>query len=389
MNPFDPKIKIHKRDTFTRYTPLGLVTGLYFRATFGVRVSMRSYEELKNFQLGWSTKDLVQESLNRQYLSVTALHNAAPMGIPNVPCTYVLRLSQKDATSPLSIVLVIETRGKDSDEAKNNALNLWRSLQATIPYDYIIEAIAEDEYSDQVELGWLCNPDCSPEIAILVPFVGFLLDSPEGGKRPQHIPLIGNWAASPTSPELIWRTIMHSSTPLLMDIFLQPTQLLSNERRMLIESMKKLSEAASNAQGLAKLQAEQWFSSLTKRIQSMDLVYMLQIRLVSPSEISPQTIIAIGSALTADQHNEKHLDFSPFRAYHLKPPRNYAGLKSIASQKFINIPVPTYPMLQRLPFIATAQEALSAFRIPILPKGGIPDLDLGIKRNVVLNTTSA
>lgn len=384
MNPFAPKITPHEPTHTVRYTPLGrTITDPCYSATFGVQIDMRAFEELKNFQLGWSTKDLLQEGLNRQLQFLMGLHNAAPLGTPTAPCTFTLRLVRQETTAVLSIIMVAKAWGKSSLEAYTNAEDLWNCLQASIPYDYFLEPVSEEEYADQVNLDWLSNHSTQPpDITVLTPFVGFLYTPNQNGHRNQPIPVIGKWTASQTSPELIWRTIMHLPAQLSMDIFLQPTQLLPHERWALVEVIDRLSDIAKNSHGLAKWQAEQWLDNYTKRLHALDLVYLLQIRLASTHKIPHQTIAAIGSALTADQHNGKQMDYSHYHAHRTHPTN---GLKALTSLEFINLRVPITPSLRRLPFIATAQEALSAFRLPILPKGGIPDLNLQTNKGIKIN----
>lgn len=341
-------------------------------ALFAARVRIKPFKQISRWKWGWNIGSLLEEALQRQHLFIRAqyptensdttesLHNRA----------LALRCILYQDDPKLHLFIMGKVRAPNAETARSAAINYWRGLASVFPYDYELVPVTtqQDFY---IASGWslLQSALTTNGFTQIQRFEGEFLTN----TSPHYIQ--GNWQASPTSNEQIWRAIAGSPCPLLFDVSLLPTTLQDTERVLLAE-IAAASTAALDSDSVpqfVRADLEQISNIQVGRVSNLRRPYLVQLHVITPEDTSEFLLRAVGSAVTS------HYDNEPAKlGYQVVHPSNQDQLRSwrnnvIWLEPNIDMCGNSDPRLSRIRHMADSLEAHVPFRWPFPPEVGIPD----------------
>ena len=343
-----------------------------YQAIWGSKILLRPFEELVKVQWGWSARDLANEMMERQHNLLETLYGICFQTFGGA--RFSLRFVQQADKSPLSIFLFAKISACSEDEVENKARKLWNQIQSVFPYDYALEPLISAEKLKPC-MTIPAQSNGTDYGAVIYPLVQTLRSRQHEKQRATRI--LGTWGGANTNPENIWRVLHHTQALTILDILLQPTIVKKHEIDYLITSTEALTNATKTDMLIGQLMKER-ASTMSQRVLALHKAFMIQVRLISSGDVST-TARVISSALTnKGQPHQLHTNIFSLNDH------NAPWLtKKFIEMDFIPFRRGIHPALQRIPFIATIPEAQTIFRLPILPKGGIPGLNMEYQSNKV------
>ncbi len=348
-------------------------------ATWNCRILLRPYSELVEFKWGLGARDLAQEMLGRQLELLEKLHALVWRPIRHI--RLALRFVQL-GDKPLAIFLHAKAMAPSPQEARQNALWLWRQLQAIFPKDYVLDDASEGQSMFDIPFSSVEQP----AIAVIYPFVGTLSQLTR-----QHFPgrvrlVFGNWAAALASHETVWRALHHAHNPALLDILIEPAFATKREMHLLDKLGGQLMQHNDENNPAAQTSATRRGTILRQRAQQLQRAYVAQLRLVTTNSMDALAT-SIGTSITTQNEVEVQ-PISAFHVAHVQENERAHWLHNIQALNFIPLEMPLSPAFQRLPFLATLPEAHAVFRMPVLSRGGIPALQMEYQSKIsICNNT--
>jgi len=342
-------------------------TAMRYSAVWGSKVLMRPFDELEGFKWGFNLRDLSQEILTRQLGFLETLHSIVKEIL--VPCRFSLRFVQKGSGHPLSIYLLSRVVSNTEQGAEDLAEQMWLQMQSIFPYDYVLMPLSSGNAFHETEIA---TPMGSTEI--YYPFVGSFRMLSRNFSINNRILLFGNWSTTNARFESVLRSLhqMHQTT--MMDVLLQPTITTKHEINQLASALHRISDFATSDNQMTGALASKWQQNLSERSRNLYQVYLLQLRLYSDCDLSliaGNVTSAFASGPSADGAN-----LPKANVVKLEDNDSSKWVERINNLSYIPLRLPLSPSLRRMPFLSTISEANAVFRLPILPRDGVPNLEI-------------
>jgi hypothetical protein len=185
--------------------------------------------------------------------------------------------------------------------------------------------------------------------------------------------LQGFWRSGPRAHEQIWRSLVSSPDPLLLNISLRCTVMYEKEREKLLRFNEEISTI--HDQPLINPQTLSGMQSYNKRYVDRRLVpwtkfYYLQVHLASACKLSGDLLRAIGTSLTLNTGGETLPGYQvifPDKKQAQVWQQNLKNMDTIFSDS--NVPV------ARLSEVADLDEVFAVLRLPYCPpEHGLPNV---------------
>jgi hypothetical protein len=342
-------------------------------ALWAAQVKLRDYSFLSSLRLGWSTKDQQQEAGERRLQFVNCIHDQAINFFSEGERLYALRVIQRENTSVLEFIFMVKTLHSTQENAIREAEEAWFDIQGNFPVDYILEPIQNKNFYEKTGLNWT-NDFEQATVHLIHQSIEFPYANTE---KPQPIQLCGHWAKMIICQDQVWRALHHAPVPIFLDVLMQPTILAPIEVATLDEMTNKLLDFTNEDlnNGIMKVWASKRLELLQQHNADLIQPYLLQVRILSPNQTPSYVDRVIGSSLSSLPDGASLIN----RGWHSIYPLNINDLinwkNKVSKMAFIEFAYPANIPL-RLPYLATAKEIVTAFCLPLLPEGGIPDLNI-------------
>lgn len=339
------------------------------RALFGIRIRPLSFEQRKDFKWGFSAANARQEAVERQQQFVADLRFRSPLDFrsPTNEPTLALHGFHDPAEQGLILCLLGAVNGRDAAEAYALAVDLWRFLTATFPYDYELTPLCtRTDYLNDTGMGLLDKIEGQNEIVELRRFEMRLTTHRGPGF------LLGSWQSAGGSDEQVWRALASANQPTLLSVRIQPTTISAPERAK-IDALMNISPAGEESPAELVAQYCRLGAALyEERKGSWRSPYMMQLHLASLGGVPGYLTRALASAMT--YHRD---DVSDQSGYQVAIPHETQDVtrwrQALTQVTFANAsPASTNQFMYRLSLLAGLDETLAAFRWPYPPQPGLP-----------------
>lgn len=323
-----------------------------WQAKFAFQVFHRPPKEWLEMRWGFNAGALLDEALDRYKLfiesqSVNEIEFHAGTMQNN---TLVLR-GVHSPESGLKMVLLGKSSAQTREEAQQAAQQYAREVYSTFPHDFLlVPAKTEGEYR---LLSGESLLDGSSNVAQIQRGVIFL----PKGYNPTY--LSGLWQASTRSNEQIWRALSAMPQPALFNIIIKPSFIYPQEKKILREMKKSISEQKDEALS-AYLP---WIENYVKRrMTAWRKFFLVQMHVVAGDGME-NLIRSIGSALTRDSND---LALPGYQArYPVADGEKAQWCENIRSLDLTENSL-------RLDDLADMDEVFSIFRFPHRQEAGLP-----------------
>ncbi len=343
--------------------------GKGWHAQFAAAIKIRKFEELVKLKWGFDFSALLNEVIDRQRLFIESQHfPGEPREQPGENRTLSLRFIHDPIGHRIRPYLLIKVQAKDRDSAVDLANETWQEMTSIFPYDYILEPIQDrPAFLKATGWDWICSSsDITAQIEI-DRYEGVLCTGQE------MLYLLGSWKESMIGNEQVWRILAGANQLLMINILLRPVVLFDYEVGI-------LSNIADFAETIDKATVHPAYlpyidfavDNYRKMAANMRHPYLIRIHLASNAPIPDYIPRAIGHALT---HTSKpELDTPDYQVVLANSSDELKKWKQLLLWLEPEAFSPTGydARFSRLRNLVDAQEAVSLFRLPFPPEGGIP-----------------
>ena len=337
------------------------------RAFFASEVLLREFSIQSSTKIGFSGNHHYAEIQNRIIQTLCILQYVSED--QREKCRLSLRYIQSSPDEPLRIYLIGTAINPIGTLALDTVTQLRHAIHAAPLHEYQFETILEPTLQQPTmpEFWFDCEHQ-NLDISLIEPSVRYK-PLPSNKNRMQRLPVFGKWQATIKQFDAVMLAIYRSPRPLIMEVILEPTQLKTQKCRA-IEQIYSKHKSIRPSSSTLETSASHLEALLDQRHQLFDI----QLRLISPTNITAATAGKIGSSLTT-QITEGQI--MPAKFSHFKPQRHEL---SYWAENIIHLePIRTKarrPLINEINRLATAEETMSVFQLPILTKSRIPELQV-------------
>jgi hypothetical protein len=351
--------------------PPGAEAGALYHAVFAASIRLRPFADNAQWQWGWNAGALLEEALDRQRLFLEAQHPQDDLSLagPEDRQTLALRCIRDPAEPHLGLSLLGKVCAPSADAARNGARAYWEETRSIFPYDYeLAPATSRSDFMAVSGQSILDAPGCPGSLVELRRFEGVIA---AGARR---LFVLAHWPASSLANEQIWRALAGCPEPLLYTVCLRPAVLLDLERRALANLAGAARELAAD-DSLAPIWPEATYLAglYSDRLTRLRHPYVMRVHLAAPASVPAGLIRVVSAALS----HPAGTDPAMFGCQAIRIPVASLDRERQALRWLEPEDDPEPPLDARcagLRHKVELREAHTAFRLPFLPKGGIPGL---------------
>ncbi len=337
-----------------------------WQALFACQVSIRSFEERIKFKWGFSAAFLLEEALDRQKLFIESQYLNNPFEEQSSLKVLALRCIGIPKKG-IMLSLIAKVYSESQEGVYHAALSYWMELLSVFPYDYVLHpAKSQEEFLHLVGYKILDQCNSSDSIVQIRRFESFFRTS-KG-----VIPLMGFWQTSVRTDEQIWRVLSHSAKPIVLNVTLQPTILLEEERQALLavgRSSELTADSISNT-AFEKPYSKWAENFISRRNSPWNKFYFLQIHLAASDGVDDYLLRAIGSAITRDNLDQSSPGFQIVRPLENVDVQEWR--RHLVNLDFF--PVTNNSNISKISDIGDLSEAHAVFRFPYPSEAGVPGI---------------
>jgi len=335
---------------------------------WGTQIALKSFADREKWQAGYPSFGEMRKEYHQRVLKFIRALRDPSVQDTSIHRIVILRLVKLPEDDYLRLYLVVKCSHDDVHEAHDLAEQSWHEILSTFPYEYALHPLGKEQL-DRVLQQNISSEAKEPYIRILYPWTQTYI-GPKENNQSDMLWLCSAWASSDSSMEMIWRTLYASTSPITLEVYLQPSILLKQERGFLSNLIDYLKKTSEQETGHAKVEAKLWHDFISQRIISLTQPYLMQVRLFSPDRIPFYIPRVVGTALShADDTNNE------INGYQVGKPGT--SLEKIRDwrEKIVDLDI-INTHSSRLPYLVTSKEASGVFRLPYIPKDDLPDLKI-------------
>lgn len=322
-----------------------------WQAAFAFQVFHRPPEEWMKMKWGFNAGALLDEALDRyrMFIESQAVNEIEFHAGTMQNNTLVLR----GIHSPefvLRMVLLGKSCAPSKGEAQQAAQQYACQLFSTFPHDFLLVPVKTDNdyYS-------LCGEELLAGNSKVAQIQRGIIFLPKG--LAHYLP--GLWQTSARSNEQVWRALSGMPQPVLFNITITPSMMYPEEKHLLREIKKGISEQKDNLISAFI----PWIEAYTKRrLAAWKKFFLVQVHLVTDGAMD-NLIRSIGSALTRDSND------MVLPGYQVREPTSESESRQwCESIQALGLTENS----SRWDDLADMDEVYSIFRFPYRPEAGLP-----------------
>ena len=352
-------------------------------ALFGALVHLQPLESVEARKLGWTRRDLALEVLDRQRRFIASLYQmdpARPSPNPHLK-TVALRCLRRPDSDSIDVVLVGKVFATSADQARELALGWWQEIAALFSYDYELAPFLSDkefqEFSGSVflEAGGLL--DTMAEIRRRELFMPKPAETVVTEGDYLVLPLVWH----PYAMEQVWRAMACLPCESLVSVTLRPTYLYEAEEMHLNQLRAAAERQVASAQGVLGVQAELAGRLYGRYLKELQRPFLMRIQIASGKGGLETLARAMGTSLTTapltGRESEQEIILSD---YDIAQPTSDEC--DTARKNLLALELDEWGKDQaaspyrRFRYLVDSTGAHCAFRLPFLPEGGLPGVQL-------------
>lgn len=322
---------------------------------------------------------LLRDALAHQASFLRAMHHAF-----HASCSLELRFCFEPSRRRTRLYLIGKAASDQRGSSEQQAFNLWLHLEASFPHAlHPLRPLAGEEMVR--ELLSFPGDEETLHVAELRRH-----EADEHLEMGQTGYVVYPLAGAPDSMTRLFPLLSWQSQPYVVSIGVRPTEIRAVERNILgviasacRELARRNEQAVTQSVEMVSIQAGDVADLYTDSLRRLQNPFLFRLSVASPGSLSPSLLSCLGADVS-----------QPFEA--ADPPRRMPNKKPDFVQPespwqrrlaWLNLrylehtdwmprqATPKYEELMRLRRLVDADGAVSAFRIPIPPVGGLPGID--------------
>jgi hypothetical protein len=352
-------------------------------AIFGALVHPQPFESVEARKWGWTKRDLVLEVLDRQRRFISSLYRVDPaMPSPNPDLkTIALRFLRRPDSDGIDVVLLGKVFGTTMDQARAVALGWWQEITALFSYDYeLVPILSHEEFQEFSGSAGLDADDFFVGMAEIRRHE-FFIPQPRETVVTEGDYLVLPFTWHPYAMEQVWRAMAQLPCESLVSVTLRPTYLYEAEEMHLNQLRVDAEQKVLSAQGILSVQAKLAERLYARYLNRLLRPFLMRIQIAAEERGLATLARAMGTSLTSVPMTGSQSEQGAVSAnYDIAEPtsKEYAR----ARENLLALEFDDWGRDQaaspyrRFRYLFDSAEAHCAFRLPFLPTGGLPGVQL-------------
>lgn len=354
-----------------------------YHALFAARVLVTPYEILAERKWGMVERDLLDEILDRQRRFIASLHYIDPCSAspdPNLK-TAALRYVARPEMHRIDTILMGKVFAHQIDQARDIALAWYKEIESLFSHDYKLQPLeSKDAFmaqSGQTLLKSISEPTQTAEVRR---YEMFLPRPTEREVRETHY-VVYPFMWHRNGMDQVWQVMASMSAPVILSVMLRPAYLYEAEELHLArfyEATKKLADSKHVTDHVLGEQAVQIYAGY---LRTWRQPFLVRAQIAAPQGTPRALTRAVGCALSYGAPvggDDKH---SPFPGYELVTPTEKDCKTACDNVCWLEMQDwgadQAAPAYRRFRYLTDLKGAHCLFRLPFVPKAGLPGVQFG------------
>jgi len=347
-----------------------------YHALFAARVLVTPYEILAERKWGMVERDLLDEVLDRQRRFIASLHYIDPHSTSPDPSlkTAALRYVARPETRQIDTILVGKVFAHQIDQARDMALAWYKEIEALFSRDYKLQPLKSEEEFITQSGQQLLKSISEPTQTEVRRYEMFLPRSTEREVRETHY-VVYPFMWHRNGMDQVWQVMASMSAPVILSVMLRPAYLYEAEELHLArfyEATKNL-KSERVADHVLGEQAAQIYAGY---LRTWRQPFLVRAQVTAPQGTHRALARAVGCALSYGAPASGDDRHSPFPGYELITPTKED--RKTARDNVCWLEMQDWgtdqaaPAYRRFRYLTDLKGAHCLFRLPFVPKAGLP-----------------
>jgi len=363
------------------FDPLGVVFVRVdgYHALFAAQVIVRPFERVEAHKWGLTTYHLLQEVMDRQRRFLASLQggeSATSRPNPHLK-TAGLRYLCRPGSDVMEVVLLGKVFAPDAEQASRLAVLWWQELAALFPYDYELSPVTSPEAFRELSGLSLIESTSLPCRVAEVRRYDMFIPRLDGRAVTEGDYVLFPFVWHPHAMEQVWRAMALLPCQTLVGVTLRPTWLYEAEEVHLGQLYASATRLAASDDLSLRLQGELAARLYAGYVNRLRHPCLMRVHIVAAEEGVGPLARAMGTALTHKPLAETRFEHEvPFPGYEVVVPA--AGELPVVVENLNLLEFGEWGHDQaarpyrRFRYLFDTTGAHCAFRLPFLPKAGLP-----------------
>ncbi|MFX1352843.1 MAG: hypothetical protein ACFFGP_02655, partial [Promethearchaeota archaeon] len=352
-----------------------------YHSLFAAQVIPQPFESVLDRKWGWTPYQLLLEVMDRQRRFIASLHWVDPsQSCPNSHLkTVALRYLRRPGSDTIDLTMMGKVFAAEADQAKHLALGWWQEIASLFTYDYeLVPASSPEAFEELSGLAYLDEIDSPTQMAEIRRYEMFT-PRPGGQTVTEGDYVLLPFAWHPNGMEQVWRAMALLPCLSLVNVTLRPTCLYEAEEIHLSQLRAAAQKQASSDQVDLQLQGQLAAWLYTTQLSRLQHPFLMRVQVAAGEEGLVALARAVGTTLayaplTQTQPEQEALSIS----YDIAMPSSdelviaKENLRVLEFHGWGNDQAA--PPYRRFRYLFDVTGAHCAFRLPFMPKGGLPGL---------------
>jgi hypothetical protein len=352
-----------------------------YHALFAAQVSPRSYESVEAHKWGWTSHQLLLEVLDRQRRFITSLYRLDSCGrYPNRHLrTIAMRYFRRQDHDTIDLVLLGKVFAETADRVRQLALEWWQEISALFTYDCELVPVASSEaYEELSGSSYLEKINPTTDLAEIRRHEIFV-PKPTGQAVMEGDYLVFPFVWHPNAMEQVWRAMALLPCASLVNVTLRPTYLYEAEEIHLNQLLAAAQQLASSDRPMLRTQGQVAARLYETYLSRLLHPFLMRVQIASQRPGRDALAQAVGTALTYAPLMQTELSPEAFSVpYDIATPTSHDLSQALENLRTLEFHSwgddQAAAPYRRFRYLFDAAGAHCAFRLPFMPRHGLPGI---------------
>lgn len=347
-----------------------------YHALFAFEILRRPFAEFRGRIWNPMMMGPLFEAWDRQVHLIESLH--LPDDDPSRHPVFELRFVAHPDQNRVGLFFLGKASAPTADWARSEALALSREVFSLFPFDFLLRPLSDQaEFERAYRSEWTACLELPEQIVEVRRFERVV---PNPGNGIGHLYLTHSWEWHLQSMDQVWCALAKYRQPLMFCISLSP-MLWDQADYLYLNELETVANRRELPPGLA-LEVESALRLYRRLLYQTPRPFTMRIVLVGPRGVPRGLANAVGAGLCLPSLQAGHNEPGVSPDYVLIRPTRPEGL-TLAKLNLIQLSQHEWGCASaglpvwRWRYAVNAQQAQAAFRIPIPPEAGYPDVSIG------------
>jgi hypothetical protein len=354
-----------------------------YHALFAARVLQEPYDVLAERKWGWTIRDLLDEVLDRQRRFIASSHYVDPRSASPNPHlrTLALRYIASPVTRQVDVVLMGKVFALEHEQALALASGWYEEVRMLFPPDYRLVPIESEQefmhHSGQEFLQGVLSPSQLAEVRRFEMFLPRLRE--QDAREIDYLVYPFLWHRN--GMEQVWQVMALCSTPVIVSVALRSAYLYEAEELHLARFYEAATKLANSQHVAEHIMGETATAIYADYLRSWIQPFLARVHIIAPERIPGALARATGCAVAYGTLTDSGQEEFPYPGYEIVVPNEEECAVARENVCLLEMndwgPDQAAAPYRRFRYLTDVRGAQCAFRLPFVPRAGIPGVRIG------------